>query len=360
MIDKRARLLIVALALPSVVSAVPPLRARAKAALLLAEVADLPFPRPFASDVDIETVELTPGVVGDLYSGRSGAPVILFVPGAALKGTEEARVIQPATALARAGRRVFVPELDLYDRTFRQNDIERIVSAIVELSSDDQRVGVLGFSYGGSLALIAGQDQRARGRVAYVATFGPYFDLVHVLQDVTTGFSILDGEDVRFPTVPEAREILPGITLRLVSEKHAGVLRRALDAEIETKTRTARTQSSTFSPTATHTPRNSPHGWHELSRRARTLLAGHCSRRTGCAGCSSCSPRRTPPRRGPRPCCCTGRSTARASCWLSTSLTSTRPAFPACSATGRRRGGLSLACCRLRSNRRHRRARLWE
>lgn len=157
MIDKRARLLIVALALPSVVSAVPPLRARAKAALLLVEVADLPFPRPFASDVDIETVELTPGVVGDLYSGRSGAPVILFVPGAALKGREDARVVQAATALARAGRRVFVPELDLYDRTFRQNDIERIVSAIVELSSDDQRVGVLGFSYGGSLA-------RSRGR----------------------------------------------------------------------------------------------------------------------------------------------------------------------------------------------------
>jgi pimeloyl-ACP methyl ester carboxylesterase len=235
-LDRRIRLLIVALAVPGVVSAVPALRARAKAASLLAEVAELPFPRLFRGNIEIETVELAPGVVGDLYSRRLGAPTILFVPGAALKGREDARVIQTATALARAGRRVFVPELDLYHRTFRQNDIERIVSAVVELSSDHERVGVLGFSYGGSLALIAGKDQRARGRVAYFATFGAYFDLVHVVQGVTTGSTILDGEEVRFPTVPEAREILTTITRRLGSERHAAVLRRALDDEIETET----------------------------------------------------------------------------------------------------------------------------
>ena len=236
MVGKRTRLLVVALAaVPIVIWAVPPLRARAKAAVLIAEVAGLPFTRPFAGGVEIETVEVAPRVVGDLYSGRAQAPVIIFVPGAALEGRQDPRVIQAATALARTDRRVFVPELDLYDRTFREADIERIVSAVVALSSDDERVGVLGFSYGGSLALIAAQGDRVRGRLAYVATFGAYFDLVHVLQGVTTGSTILDGEEVAFSTLPEAREILTNATLRLASEKDAGALKAALTDESDAR-----------------------------------------------------------------------------------------------------------------------------
>jgi pimeloyl-ACP methyl ester carboxylesterase len=229
--SRRTRAVVAAVvALPVVVWAVPALRARAKAAAVLADATGLPFPRPFARDVSVETLELGEDVVGDLYSGGEDAPVIVFVPGAAPGGRKDPRVIEASEALARAGRRVFVPELHLYERTFRQDDVERLVTAIASLS-EGAPVGVLGFSYGGSLSLLAAQDDRTWGRVAYVATFGAYFDLVHVIQGVTTGSTLLDGEEVHFPTVPEAREILTDATVRLTSGDRADDLARALEIE---------------------------------------------------------------------------------------------------------------------------------
>ncbi|MGI8940476.1 MAG: alpha/beta hydrolase family protein [Actinomycetota bacterium] len=217
--------------LPLVVWVVPALRARGKAVVVLADASDVPFPRPFARDVRVEVMEPAPGVVGDLYEGGSDAPLLLFVPGATLDGRDDARVIEAATALAGAGRRVFVPELDLYERTFRARDVERLVASISALSSDDERIGVVGFSYGGSLALLAAQDPTTHGRIAYLATFGAYFDLLHLLQGVTTGSTILDGEAVIFPTVPEARDILTDATVLLASDRFADEVAGALDGD---------------------------------------------------------------------------------------------------------------------------------
>ncbi len=217
------------LALPLLVWAIPSLRARAKAAAVLADASGLPLPRPFAHEVRVESTEPAPGVLGDLYSGGRDAPVILFVPGATRQGREDERVIQAATAMARAGRRVFVPELALYDRIFHRDDIDRLIASVTSLSSSEEKVGVVGFSYGGSLALIAAQDPRTSGHVAFVATFGAYYDLVNVLQGVTSGSTILDGEEVTFPTVPEARDILTDATVREASNRYPDEVARALE-----------------------------------------------------------------------------------------------------------------------------------
>jgi pimeloyl-ACP methyl ester carboxylesterase len=227
---RNTRLVAVAAAiLPVVVWVVPSLRARAKAVAVLADATRLPFPRPRPCDVAVSTVE-NDGAIGDLYSSGNESPVIVFVPGAAPGGRSDSRVVQAAAALARAGRRVFVPELHLYRRTFNYEDVERLVTAIVELSAGAQ-VGVLGFSYGGSFSLLAAQDERTRNRLAYVATFGAYFDLLHVIQGVTTGSTLLDGSEVNFPTLPEAREILTSATMRLASGEGVTELARGLGLE---------------------------------------------------------------------------------------------------------------------------------
>ncbi len=215
------------------VGTVPSLRARAKAIGVIAEATGIDLPRPVARSVDVRRTQLAPDVAGDMYSGGEDAPVILFVPGATRKGRDDRRVVAAATALASANRRVFVPELALYDRTFRQSDIDLLGGAIERLSSDSP-IGIVGFSYGGSFALIAAAEAPAED-VSYIATFGAYFDLVNVIQAVTTGSTILDGERVAFDTVPEARTILTRAAVGFAPPAVADELERAVESRDPTR-----------------------------------------------------------------------------------------------------------------------------
>lgn len=232
MASRRPRKLVIFLAslvaIGAVVGAVPSLRARAKAIGVIADATGFDFPRPVARSVDVQRSRLASDVVGDMYVGGEDAPVILFVPGATRRGLKDPRVVDAATALASANRRVFVPELALYDRTFQRSDIDRLGRAIAHLSSDAP-IGIVGFSYGGSFALIAA-GETGGADVSYIATFGAYFDLVNLIQAVTTGATILDEEEVAFDTVPEAREILTHAALRLAPEPVADELERAVGA----------------------------------------------------------------------------------------------------------------------------------
>lgn len=218
----------IALALAAaVIAMVPPLRARAKAAAVLADAVGLPFPRPFARSVDVRPVQVG-GVTGDLYSPGGEAPIILFVPGAAERGRDDERVIEAATALAASNRRVFVPELHLYDRTFREEDIDRIGRAAVALAEDSEEVGVVAFSYGGSFSLVAAQDERVSAKIAFIAAFGAYYDLRHLVQGITTGVTILDGKTTPFETIPEARRLLVDSLVWIAPDSYDDELRSAI------------------------------------------------------------------------------------------------------------------------------------
>ncbi|MDQ3940166.1 MAG: alpha/beta hydrolase [Actinomycetota bacterium] len=232
-VRRARRLLIVAASLVGVsvvVWAVPPLRARAKALGVIAEASGISFPRPWARSVEVHTTELAPGLVGDMYVGSDDAPVILFVPGAALRGREDPRVVSAATALAKGNRRVFVPELELYDRTFRRSDIDRLARAM-ELLSEDGPIGIVGFSYGGSFSLIAASQTGNAADISFIATFGAYFDLGNLIQAVTTGSTLLEGEQVAFETIPEARTILTRAAIRLAADRYADDLEAAIESE---------------------------------------------------------------------------------------------------------------------------------
>lgn len=227
------RLLLVAVVVvvvSAVVWTIPPLRARVKAVGVVTGAAGIPFPRPWARSVEVRAVELAPGVEGDMYSGGDDAPMLLFVPGAAPKGREDSRVVRAAEALAAANRRVFVPELMLYRRTFEREDIDLLATAM-DVLAEGEPIGVLGFSYGGSFALIAGAHARVSGDISYIAVFGAYYSLEHVIQGITTGSTLLDGKQRAFETVPEARDILTSAAVRLAPETHAARLRAAIEKE---------------------------------------------------------------------------------------------------------------------------------
>lgn len=208
--------------------AIPASRARIKAVGVLAEASGADAPLPWRHPVNVETRTIADGVTGDMYEAGEDSPVLLFVPGAARRGRSDPRVVRTATAFAATGRRVFVPELTLFQRTFARHDIERLVRAVEALSVDGP-IGVVSFSYGGSFALIAASDQRVGDDVSFLAAFGAYFDLAHVIQGVTTGVTVFDGDEVSFETVPEASEVMISAAAELTRASYREELERALE-----------------------------------------------------------------------------------------------------------------------------------
>jgi pimeloyl-ACP methyl ester carboxylesterase len=208
----------------------PPVQARGKALAVLAEAVGIDFPRPFAPQIRRTDVSLD-GVTGYLYAPERPSPPILLIPGAAPLGKDDPRVVRLARSLARAGRVVFVPDLALYQRRFEEQDIDRIVRSALALGSHpacEGKVLLLGISYGGSFALVAAADDRVRGRLAQVATFGAYFDLVGVIQAVTTGSSLIDGIPVPWNGHPLSRTILEEHAIPLAPRPERPALRAAL------------------------------------------------------------------------------------------------------------------------------------
>ena len=236
-VSRRLRLfLLAAVLLVTAAGFLPPVQARVKALAVLAESVGIDFPRPFAADFQRSDVSLD-GVTGHLYAPERPSPPIILLPGAAPLGKDDPRAVRLARSLARAGRTVFIPDLTLYERRFDPEDLDRIVRAALALDSHpaaSASVTLLGISYGGSLALVAAADERLEGRLAQVATFGAYWDLVGVIQAVTTGTSLVGGTRVAWEGHPAARAILEEAIVALIPEQDRRVLRAALatsDAE---------------------------------------------------------------------------------------------------------------------------------
>lgn len=207
----------------------PPVRLRVKAAATMIESIGRRVPRPFAPETRAVTAAIG-GVTGRLYLGQAGARGVLLVPGAAPAGIEDPRTNSVAAALVRAGRTVFIPQLDLYSEQFREVDIERLIASVLALSeSTTHKVVVLGISYGGSLALIAAADPRLDGHLSRVGTFGAYFDLIGVIQAITTGASVVGDRTINWEAHPMAREFLYArTTQQLVPEAEQSLFLDAL------------------------------------------------------------------------------------------------------------------------------------
>jgi pimeloyl-ACP methyl ester carboxylesterase len=171
----------------------PAVQATVKAVLVLDGALDGPLPRPWPPSVERGHEEMG-DVAVDRYSPGADAPPILLVPGAAPAGRDDERVVAIATSLAEAGREVVVPELRLYQREVDVADVGRVVDVAAALCRGDRELVLFGFSYGGSLALVAAADERVAGCIGLVATFGAYADLVGVIQAAVTGISVVDGE----------------------------------------------------------------------------------------------------------------------------------------------------------------------
>lgn len=211
------------------------------ARLLLDAVPHPPFhlPAPAADHSLVRTIDLGDGHAGiatsaSLYLPARGnhLPGIVIVVGAAPLGRQDPQVVQLARALVRAGRAVLVPDLALRASTLSSIDLKRIAAAFDALATlaqvDAGRIGLLGVSWGGALAVVAASTPPLADKVLFVATFGAFYDLADLVGAVVTGATVYHGRVVRWHTVPEAQALVRSALLSRLPPGQANAVQAAL------------------------------------------------------------------------------------------------------------------------------------
>ena len=157
---------------------------------------------------------------------------MLLVLGVNNVGRNHPVVARVADALARTGVAVLVPDSRvLLEGRLEAGEVDGVVTAFELLAArpevDPERVGIVGFSVGGSLALLAASDPRIADEVQWVNAFGAFADAATYLAAVSAhAFHGDRGEEVAWTPSPLAREIY----LRFMLDQVPSTAdRRALD-----------------------------------------------------------------------------------------------------------------------------------
>ena len=199
-------LLSLALILGATVAFTQPGRITAKALMILPEVFPAAPVRPllwFSSPPAREEYSYTSQtgqVECDLYlpagAGKHGS-VILYTGAFGLR--REPGFVQFAEALARTGAVVLVPESSaLRAGDVLPQEVDSLLQSVAYLRDrpevDPSRIGIFGFSAGGSLVLLAAETDVGRDQIAFLNIFGSYYDAHELLRDVATHSIEADGQ----------------------------------------------------------------------------------------------------------------------------------------------------------------------
>lgn len=186
--------------------AVAPLRTAARTALLVPSLFAVSPVRPlewFGPAPVTETVPLRPepdAAYGLIVRppGDGPYPGIVVSLGVEPAPPDDPRVVTFTRALARHGFAVLLVVSEALDeRRLEPHEVEVLVAAVRALQErpyvDPARVGVAGFSVGGSLALLAAADPAVRDRILFVNAMGPYYRVEDLARAATTETACLDG-----------------------------------------------------------------------------------------------------------------------------------------------------------------------
>ena len=166
-------------------------------------------------------------------SAESPAGAVLLVFGVNNLGRNHPVIERVADGLARSGVAVLVPDArTLLEGRLEVGEIDGVVQAFELLATrpevDRSRVGIVGVSVGGSLALLAAGDSRIAGDVRWVNAFGAFADASTYLAAVAAhAYRGTDGVVVPWIPSPLVREVYLGLLLDQLGDERD---RRLLDA----------------------------------------------------------------------------------------------------------------------------------
>ena len=131
---------------------------------------------------------------GDLYVPADGVRAgIVLVPGLAVAGKNDPRLVALARTLARVNFLVLIPDIPGF-RAYRMGveDVDVLVAAVQALDGvpemrSQRPIGIGAFSFAVGPALITALDPRVAQRVDFVVAVGGYHDLRRLIAYYTTG-----------------------------------------------------------------------------------------------------------------------------------------------------------------------------
>lgn len=129
-----------------------------------------------------------------------------------------------ARALAASGTVVLIPDMPDWRELYvaPATAVKTIKAAVLELDSQPDtasgRIGVIGFSFGGTQALTASTDLALTDHLAAVASWGGYADMERTVRFAFLGNHELDGVTRHLEPDPYGRWILAGNYLTAVPE----------------------------------------------------------------------------------------------------------------------------------------------
>jgi pimeloyl-ACP methyl ester carboxylesterase len=176
----------------------PRLRASLQSVAILRQLGGQPVPRllrPIAA-MPLRTRTLTiPSSAGVIYArlytpvNRPDAPGLVLVPGIHYLGMNEPRLVAFAKSMAACGLRVLTPEMpDSRDYRINPGDVQAIGDSVQWLQRvTGHRVGLMGLSFAGGLALMAAAEPPYSKDVSFVFSVGAHDDLFRVATFYVTG-----------------------------------------------------------------------------------------------------------------------------------------------------------------------------
>jgi dienelactone hydrolase len=149
---------------------------------------------------------------------RAGAMLLVF--GVNNIGRNHPVIARVADGLARTGVAVLVPDSrTLLEGRLELEEIDGVVQAFETLRDrpevDPGRIGIVGFSVGGSLALLAASDPRIADDVGWINAFGAFADARTYLASVAAHAH--EGDDGEVPWQPT--ELARGVYLAFLLEQ---------------------------------------------------------------------------------------------------------------------------------------------
>ena len=157
-------------------------------------------------------------------SAERPAGAMLLVFGVNNLGRNHPSIVRVADALARTGVAVLVPDSrTLLEGRLEIAEIDGVVDAFQLLAAraevDRDRLGIVGFSVGGSLALLAARDPAIAEQVRWVNAFGAFADASSYLASVSAhAYRAPSGELVPWTPTPLARDVYLGFLLDQVED----------------------------------------------------------------------------------------------------------------------------------------------